>query len=119
MRNKNSKKRDQILEVFAKGDLLTANEVCEKLAKVDRATVYRNLTFFVEQGILREVHVRKGISSYELNHQGDTHQHLVCEDCEKVVPIDIKFEDLKKVLPKGVEFREFELNLKGKCEECK
>lgn len=116
---RNSKKRDQILNVFANGDLLTANEVCEKLEKIDRATVYRNLSLFVKEGILREVHVRKGIASYELKHPGDTHQHLVCQNCEKVVPIDVKDEDIKKVLPKGVEFSEFELNLRGKCKECK
>ena len=116
---RHSKKRDLVLKVFQNGDLLDANEVCAKVSQVDRATIYRNLTLFVEQGILREVNIKKGITHYELNNEGDHHQHFVCEDCDKVIPVDVDPNLIKSLVPEGVELKDFELNLKGKCEECK
>jgi Fur family ferric uptake transcriptional regulator len=116
---RHSKKRDLILKVFETGDLLDANEVCKKLPQIDRATIYRNLNLFVEQGILREVHIKKGITHYEINKEGDHHQHFVCEDCQKVIPVEVNPNLIKSVIPAGAEMKDFELNLKGRCEECK
>jgi Fur family ferric uptake transcriptional regulator len=115
---KNSKKREKILEIFKNRDLLTANEVCEKLPEIDRATIYRNLSFFADQGILREVNVKKGISSYELNLENDFHQHFICKVCESISAVEINIKELKKILPKDLNFEQFELNLKGKCKNC-
>lgn len=115
---KNSQKREKILEIFKNGDLLTANEVTQKLPDIDRATIYRNIALFVEQGILREVNVKKGVSSYEINLEHDYHQHFICQNCEKVIPVDIDAEQLKKLLPLNLDIKDFELNLKGKCGEC-
>lgn len=116
---RNSKKRNQIIEIFKNGDLLTANEVFEKVKDLDRATVYRNLSLLTSEGILREVNIIKGTSSYEINKENDYHQHFICYNCEKVLPVNVNLIELKKILPKEVEFEEFELNLKGKCKECK
>lgn len=116
---RNSKKRNQILEVFKSGHLLTANEVYEKVNFLDRSTVYRNLSLLTKEGILREVHIKKGISSYELSKEGDFHQHFMCDKCERISPIDIDPSKLKNILPQEVEFEEFELNLKGTCKSCK
>lgn len=116
---KHSKKRQEIISIFEKGDLFTATEVCEKLPEIDRATIYRNLSMLSHKGILREVNVKKGISSFELNRLGDYHQHFICEDCEKITPVDVDIEKIKSILPKGIEFQDFELNLKGVCPECK
>lgn len=115
---KNSTKRQQILEVFQNGDLLTANEVCEKLTDIDRATIYRNINLLASLGTLREVNIKKGITSYEIQHEDDFHQHFVCDDCEKIIPFDVDLTALKKLIPSSVSFEQFELNLRGKCEEC-
>lgn len=116
---KNSQKREKILKIFQSKDLLTANEVCELLPEIDRATIYRNINLFVEKGILREVNIRKGITSYEIKDEKDLHQHFICEDCDKVIPIDIKPELIKTMIPENVEVEDFELNFKGKCQNCK
>ena len=115
---RHSKKRDLILTVFENGDLLDVNEVWQKVPQVDRATIYRNLTLFLEQGVLRGVNIKKGITHYELNHEGDTHQHFVCTNCDKVVPIQISSDSIKTLVPIGSKLEDFELNLKGKCSEC-
>lgn len=115
---KNSSKRQKILEIFKNGDLLTANEVLKKISQIDRATIYRNLSLFVKEGILREVNVKKGISSYEINSENDFHQHFICKNCEKIIPFDIDVKNLKKILPKNLKFDEFEIYLKGLCKDC-
>lgn len=119
MINKNSKKRVLIKAIFRNGDLMDASEVCKKLPNIDRATVYRNLTLFVEQKILREVNIRKGTTHYELTKDGDYHQHFVCEDCQKVIPVDVDPILIQNLKPDGVELKDFELNLKGRCDECR
>ncbi|MEP7103135.1 MAG: transcriptional repressor [Candidatus Dojkabacteria bacterium] len=115
---KNSKKRDRILKLFSNGFLLTASQVCGLIPDIDRATIYRNLSLFVEQGILREVNVKKGVMSYELSKIGDHHQHFICNNCEKVVHVEVDDKFLKQVIPNGASLENFELNLKGKCEDC-
>lgn len=116
---RNSKKRNKIISFFSKGDLLTAAEVSRRLKDVDRATVYRNLALLTSEGILREVNLKKGISSYEINKEGDHHQHFICDNCEKVIPVDVDINVISKIVPAGVELDDFELNLKGKCTDCK
>jgi len=115
----NTKQREGILELFKDGSLLTAKAISTTLSNVDRTTVYRTLNALVKQGTLREVHLYKEYSHYELIHQGDNHQHFICNNCDKVLPINVNPKELKSILPKGVEFEEFELSLKGKCIDCK
>lgn len=116
---KHSQKRDKILAIFKNGDLLTANEVCARLEEIDRATVYRNLDLFSKEGILRKVNVKEGISSYELAVEGDSHQHFVCTNCEKIYPVEVDINKIKAALNTSLEFVDLELNLKGECFDCK
>ncbi len=116
---KHSTKRDLILKLFKDRSLLTANDVINKLPQIDKVTIYRNLTLLTSLGILREVNIKKGISSFELNIEGDYHQHFICKNCEKVIPVDVDIKKLKKILPKEISFSNIELNLSGKCRDCK
>lgn len=116
---KNSKKREEILSLFKSGGLFTANEICEKLPDIDRATIYRNIHLFLREGVIREVNLKKGISSYELNVEGDHHQHFICVDCDKVIPVDIDSSLIENIIPEGVKIEDFEINLKGRCQNCK
>lgn len=115
---KYTQKREKIIEIFRNGSLLTANEVYNQLSGVDRATVYRNLDLLTKEGILRKVNVKEGISSYEINHADDNHQHFICTKCDKILPVEVNTEIIHKILPKGIEFEDFELNVKGKCGDC-
>lgn len=114
---KHSKKRDLIISLFKDGTLLTANEVSGILPNIDRVTVYRNLAMLVQLGILREVNIRKGISSFELN--TDNHQHLICDKCKKIVHVSLDTNKLRDILPKNILFNNIEINLKGICSDCK
>jgi Fur family transcriptional regulator, ferric uptake regulator len=115
----NTKQREKILELFIDGSLLTAKAISNTLSDIDRTTVYRTLNTLVKQGTLREVHLHKEYAHYELINEGDNHQHFVCTNCDKVVPIEVDEKVIKKLLPENLESKEFELNIKGTCNDCR
>ena len=115
---KYTKKREQIIEIFKTGGLLTANEVCERLPKIDRATIYRNLDLLSKNGVLRKINIKEGVLSYELNKEGDHHQHFICTNCEKVIPIDVDVNLVNKKKFKQFKMDTLEVNFKGTCDKC-
>ena len=52
--------------------------VRKKLTRISKATVYKNLKFLTEKGLLEEVNV-KGVSRFEANFI--PHHHLICREC--------------------------------------
>ena len=54
---------------------------------VDRATVYRTLDVLEEAGAIKHGHIGHGPTVYHLAEES-THQHLVCNNCEKVTTVD-------------------------------
>lgn len=80
-----------ILEAFKKGYHPTAEELLEKIQKshpnFSRATLYRNLATFVENGDLIKVSIKNSVDRYELNI--GSHYHLVCEHCGKLQNLDM------------------------------
>lgn len=118
MKERKSKKRDLILEVLKEGGLKTALEVTQSIPEIDPATIYRNLNKFVEKGIVREIKINRGISSYEFITE-DEHQHFICNNCDKVYHVDIDKSDLQKLVKsETLKAQEFELNIRGKCSNC-
>ncbi len=111
-----TKNKDLILNEFKKNHILEASEIISNHPEIDPATIYRNLQRFVEDGILKELHLKKGVVSYELSNHD--HQHFVCENCGKVKEIELDTLSINKILPKDIKADSFELNIKGKCEDC-
>lgn len=111
-------KRKKLLDVLKNGDLLTANEICKKLPDIDRATIYRNISLLLNEGILREVNVKKSVSSYEINKENDYHQHFICTKCSQIIPFDIQIDKIKTLIPKNLNTQAIELNIRGICNKC-
>lgn len=111
--------RDDIVSLFKKCHLLTAKEVHELLPNMDKATVYRNLAKLIDLNIIREVSLKKGIASYELNNID--HQHMICNKCEDIVVLDIdKIEQNIDAVAKrsGFKVQNVSLTVKGLCPNC-
>ena len=68
-------------------ELLTA--VQERKDGVGMATVYRTMKLFMDADIVNEHRFDDGVSRYELSHEGDHHDHLICTRCGLI----IEFED--------------------------
>ena len=111
-----SKYEQDILEQFNKHHILDLMLLCELLPEIDKSTIYRNLKRMAKQGILKEIHVKEGVISYEL--ASHDHPHLVCKSCNAVEELDIPLENLKKLVPKSVKVESIELNVSGLCKDC-
>jgi Fur family ferric uptake transcriptional regulator len=102
----------------------TVEEVYEgvkkKLSRISKATVYQNLKFLTEKGLIQEVNV-KGVSRFEPNLE--PHHHIICRNCDKI--IDFESEKLTKYsLQIAQQLNEFDVdstntNFYGYCKQCK
>lgn len=100
--------------------LVTA--VGEKSAAVDRATVYRTVSFFAELGIVASTEIN-GVTVVEIApEQTAAHGHLVCQGCGAIVHLPADFvAGLSRQVETQFGFmataRSFAIT--GYCEQCK
>ena len=100
---------------------MTAEEVfmlCkEKGIKISFASVYRILTNFVDDGIMRKVSIPGEPDRFDKTVR--PHDHIFCSRCKKVCDIDIG--DLTEMLEKKIGSRidGYTLSVKYICPECR
>lgn len=117
--------RSAILNYLAiEGNHPTANEIYEALKheipNMSVATIYNNLKFFKEAGILQELPFRDGSSRYDLTES--RHYHAVCMNCSKVVDFNYpELENAEGVIESQIKFKVIDHDFKvtGLCEQCK
>lgn len=121
-----SRKREAILNAIRSTDTHpTADWVYQTLKPMhpdlSLGTVYRNLNFFREQGMVRCVGVVKGQERFDAT--VEPHTHFVCDTCGAVrdlhkVPVDLA---LDRKVSEEYELRvdHHELIFHGACEHCK
>ncbi len=63
--------------------------VKQKLPRITKATVYKNLKVLVKNGLIKEVNI-KGVSRFEATMS--PHHHIICTSCGKI--IDFKSKEL-------------------------
>ncbi|MFX1513196.1 MAG: Fur family transcriptional regulator [Promethearchaeota archaeon] len=62
-------------------------EVKQKLPRITKATVYKNLKVLVGNGLMKEVNV-KGVSRFEA--KMEPHHHIICKTCGKIIDFESK-----------------------------
>ncbi|MFP3939621.1 MAG: Fur family transcriptional regulator [Thermoanaerobaculia bacterium] len=76
-------------EIYRQHGHIDAEQILDGLRetgrKVSRATVYRNLDLLVECGLVQRQRLGRNRFLYEHVHPGQTHDHLACRDCGRVV----------------------------------
>jgi Fur family ferric uptake transcriptional regulator len=93
--------------------------VKKKLTRISKATVYQNLRFLADKGLIQEVNV-KGVSRFEPCIE--PHHHLICKNCGKI--IDFKSQELTDYsLKLANKLKEMKIestitNFFGLCENC-
>ena len=97
----------------------TAEQVFEELKReypgVSRATVYNNLNKLCDVRLVRRIS-GEGVAD-RFDHI-DRHDHLVCNECKKLM--DINLEDLTERIKKqlGMDFLSYDLRVIYTCPEC-
>jgi len=118
--------REQIADVvFSKDEHFTAEELFERVRKVDaetsRATVYRTLGLLVEADLLRQIDLGESQVTYDPNFlEKPSHNHLVCIDCGRVVEfedsnVDIQTDCVSRRL--GFKARRQSIKIEASCEQ--
>lgn len=90
---RSTSQRRLVTEVFfrSKGHLSIEELLAEvrlEDAGVGYATVYRTLKLLKECGLATERHFGDGVSRYEVAHEDDQHDHLICLDCNAIVEFE-------------------------------
>lgn len=97
-------------------------ELAVRGIKADKTTVYREIGFLQERGIVELVQFGDRVKRYELKDEGH-HHHLVCIECGNVVDVPLA-DDLhkaEKAIEKntGYSIDRHSLEFFGTCPECK
>jgi Fur family ferric uptake transcriptional regulator len=94
--------------------------VRKKLTRISKATVYKNLKFLTEKGLLEEVNV-KGVSRFEANFI--PHHHLICRECGRMEDfnsgqlLDYSMKIAEEI--EGFTIVSTSTNFYGICKDCK
>lgn len=103
----------------------TADELYKMVKKreplVGRVTVYRTLSHLVEAGMVDELSMDKGVSTYEHVAGHEHHDHLICVDCHSVEELrSASLEAAKKnqAEARGYKMLSHSLKIYGVCPKC-
>lgn len=119
-----SKQRETMLNILrSTKSHPTANEIYVEMRKnnpkISLGTVYRNLAMLTEMGII----LRLDTEHDSVHYDGCVapHYHFVCNDCKRVVDLDIEPIDLNKQINEkyGCNVSSHTLIFYGTCSKCK
>ena len=104
-------------------DHVTADALVEAVGtahpEIHLSTVYRTLERLTELGVINHVHLGHGPAVYHL--AGDSHHHLVCDDCGAIIELPANaFDALVRRVERDYGFRldAHHFALGGHCRSC-
>jgi len=118
--------RKSIVDLLSVGSIpLSLTNLKKNLEKrnvrVDRTTIYREILFLKNQGVICEIPVGNGRKGYKVC-QGAHHHHLICIRCNKVEEIVLKntLDSQEKEIARQKIFKVFDhlLEFYGLCGDC-
>ena len=122
-----TKQRDLVAQiVFLAEDHLSVEgirrELKQRSERVGMATVYRTLDLLVESGLVRSHEFGEGFRRYEAIAGQSDHEHLICEQCGRVV--EFQNDRLERMLPiiadeHAFQHRRHRVEIYGVCRDCR
>ncbi len=94
--------------------------VKERLPRISLATVYRNLSLFVEKGLVDGVATASSHARFDANPH--KHHHLICKSCASVTDVYSAAYDalgVDRLESGGFEVQEIKVTGYGLCPRCK
>jgi Fe2+ or Zn2+ uptake regulation protein len=96
--------------------------LAERKEKADKTTVYREIQFMTERGVVTEVHFGDRTKRYEML-DGGHHHHLVCVECGTAVdvPLENDLASAEKAIERktGYKIMRHALEFFGVCGSCR
>lgn len=91
--------------------------------ETNKVTVYRELGFLEEQGILQSVQFQDGVKRYEPALDSGHKHHLICTGCKNVQDVSMDHDDLESIekqiaTQKGFTIHSHSLEFYGLCSQC-
>ena len=119
-----SKQRELVFQTVLQNPIHpTADAVYEQVRrenpKISLGTVYRNLNFLSEMGMLRKISMPVGSDRFD--GRLDEHYHMTCTRCGRVFDVECAaLEDLDHQLleTQGFQVQKRHLLLTGLCKDC-
>lgn len=112
----NSKSPISVTEILQKFTL-RPNE----LTVPNKTTIYRELDFLLEQGIIREIDFSESKKRYEFK-DAKHHHHIICVKCKKIEDVDLnqdlKAQETKITKEKNFKIINHSLEFFGLCSIC-
>jgi Fur family ferric uptake transcriptional regulator len=112
-------------EIFSRHEHVDADRLHAEMErngrKISRASVYRNLDLLAESGLVRKHRLDRNRFLYEHIHVGLTHDHLVCQECGRVVEfVSPGIEAMQNEICRahGFEPHVHSLQITGLCRDC-
>ena len=102
---------------------VTLSMLEDELVTVDKSSIFRVLTLFLEHDVVHAFEDGRGVLHYELcGNEGrcdlsDSHLHFYCESCHKSYCLDdVQLPDI--ALPNGFSAHSVSFVVKGECPDC-
>ncbi len=89
-----------------------------KKYRVSRATLYNTMEILLESGLVTKHQFGKNQSQFERAYMFKQHDHLICNDCEKVFEFcDPRIQQIQKMAEEMLNFKinSHSLNFYGQC----
>ncbi len=89
-----------------------------KKYRVSRATLYNTIELLLACNLVTKHQFGKNLAQFEKSHEYKQHDHLICQDCEKVFEFcDPRIQQIQKTAGEmlGFDIDHHSLNLFGKC----
>ena len=122
---KYSRQRQEILDFLIESyDHPTAEEIYAEVKKrgstASKGTVYRNLNFLSEKGVIEKISMLNGADRYD--YKKTPHNHVICSKYNKVFDFEYNFnlKKLKKSISEQTEIENFSdyVIVQGICKKC-
>ncbi|OCL28021.1 transcriptional repressor [Orenia metallireducens] len=103
---------------------LSAQDIFAKLKeeypKLRLSTVYRNLNSFKDDNIVRSLNLKGNEQKFELI-DGHHHHHLICIECDDILPLDCPLKEFERKLKDdtGYTIIDHRMKIYGLCPSCK
>jgi Fur family transcriptional regulator, peroxide stress response regulator len=119
-----SRQRARILELLQQTDVHpTADWLYDRLKKefpqLSLGTVYRNLAFLIDQGLVKKIYFGSTFDRFEANIS--PHYHLICEECGAIIDLTMTItEDINQKAGKLTNFtiKHHKIEFFGTCANC-